>query len=142
MLKPTYVKVLHRFDVFLRCLGSFRVRIVEFASEKVPVFISIRSYTGGEDLLCNWIGITSTTRLNLPDYFRLNLPITYILHHGQMLQVIMGLKECIAGEEFHQDTANTPDVTGIAPSQVKYNFWCSIMSGRDDRRMILIIESS
>jgi hypothetical protein len=77
--------------------------------------MSIEYRIGGKDQLCNWIGVASATWLDLPDYFRFNLPVTDILHHGQMLQVIMGLKECIAGEEFHQDTANTPDITGITP---------------------------
>jgi hypothetical protein len=41
----------------------------------------------------------------------INLSIDHILHHGQMLEVIMGLEKGVSGEEFHQDTSNAPDVT-------------------------------
>ena len=53
----------------------------------------------------------------------------------------MGLEEGVTGIELDQDTANTPDVAGITPAQVEDDFWCTVMPRRDDRRVILIVES-
>lgn len=50
------------------------------------------------------------------------------LHHRQMLQVVMGLEECVTREEFHENTANTPDITRKAPSQIENDFGGPIMS--------------
>lgn len=52
----------------------------------------------------------------------------------------MSLEEGVAGIELDQDTADAPDVTGIAPAQVEYDFRCAIVPSRDDRRVILIVE--
>lgn len=57
-----------------------------------------------------------------------------------MLKVVVGLKECITGKELDEDTANAPDIARIAPSQVQYDLWCSIMSCRNDRGMVFVIE--
>lgn len=52
----------------------------------------------------------------------------------------MGLEKGVTSIELDQDTANAPDVTGIAPAQVKDDFGGTVMSRRDDRRVILVIE--
>ena len=107
--RSTYVKMLHSFDVLSGRLACFRVRIIEFASNEVPDMVSIEkknkllyTSTTSKDLLSNLIIITaSATRLNLPHYLWFNSSVAYALHHGQMLQIIMRLKECIAREEFY-----------------------------------------
>ena len=52
----------------------------------------------------------------------------------------MGLEKSISSEEFDQYATNTPDITWIAPPKVEDNFRSSIMSGRNDRRVVLVIE--
>lgn len=39
-------------------------------------------------------------------------------HHRQVFKVVMCLEQGISGEEFHQDTSNTPDITWETPAQV------------------------
>ncbi len=58
-----------------------------------------------------------------------------------MLEVVVRLKQRITCEEFHNDAANAPDIAREAPSKLKNNLWCPIVSGRDYCRMIFIIES-
>ena len=57
-----------------------------------------------------------------------------------MFEVIVGLKEGIACKELHQDTSNAPDVAREAPSQIQNDFGRPIMPGRNNGRMILVIE--
>lgn len=52
----------------------------------------------------------------------------------------MGLEEGIAGEELNQDTAYAPDVAGERPAQVEDDLRSSVVTGRYDRRVVLIIE--
>lgn len=59
-----------------------------------------------------------------------------------MLKVVVGLEQCVTGEELNQDTADAPDVTRIAPSQIQYNLRCSIMSCRDNGGMVFVVKGS
>ncbi len=52
----------------------------------------------------------------------------------------MGLEESIASEEFDKDTANTPDITRETPAKIKDDFWCSVVSGGNNRRMIFVVK--
>ena len=61
-------------------------------------------------------------------------------HHGQMLQVIMGLEECIASVEFHENTPNTPDVARETPSHVQDDFRGPVMPGGNDGRVVFVIK--
>lgn len=61
-------------------------------------------------------------------------------HHSQMFQVIMGLEECIASVEFHENTPNTPDVAREAPSHVQDDFRGPVMPGGNDGRVVLIVK--
>ena len=86
--------------------------------------------------------IASTAVLDLSDKFCLNSATANGFHHSQMFKIVMGLEECIAGEELDQDAADAPDVARIAPTKIQYDLWRSIMSGRYNRRMIFILKRS
>jgi hypothetical protein len=43
----------------------------------------------------------------------------HLLHHGQVLQVFMSLKQGIPGSKLHKDAATAPQVTGVAPAQTQ-----------------------
>ena len=57
-----------------------------------------------------------------------------------MLEVVVCLEKSISSEEFYQYAANTPDITWIAPPEVKDNLRSPIMSCRNDRRVVFIVE--
>jgi hypothetical protein len=57
-----------------------------------------------------------------------------------VLKVIMCLKESVASEELDQNAANAPNIAGEAPAEVEYDFWSTIVAGRDDGRVIFVIE--
>lgn len=52
----------------------------------------------------------------------------------------MRLEERIPCEEFNQDTPDTPNVTRKTPTQVEDDLRCPIVSRRDYRGMVLIVE--
>ena len=93
------------------------------------------------DLLgCGIAAMASCTRGDLADELRLDLGIADTFHHGEMLEVVVGLKQGVSGKEFHQYTTDTPNITWIAPSKSNDNFWCAIMPGGDHRRVVFVIE--
>ena len=57
-----------------------------------------------------------------------------------MFQVVVSLKECIAGEELHEDTADAPDIAWETPTQAQDDLRSTVMSGGDDRRVIFVLE--
>jgi len=59
-----------------------------------------------------------------------------------VLPVILGLEERDAQVEFKHDTANTPDVTSLAPAEFEDHFWGPVMAGRDDGGVMLMIKCS
>lgn len=81
-----------------------------------------------------------STLHNLSDKSRVDLGPNDSFHHRKMFEVVMCLEKGVSGEELNQDTANTPNITGETPSQVEYNFGGTIVSSRNDRGMILVIE--
>lgn len=52
----------------------------------------------------------------------------------------MGLEQGITSEELDKNTPNTPDIAGERPSKPKDDFRSTIMSGRDNGRVIFILE--
>ena len=70
-----------------------------------------------------------------------NLSTAHGLHHGEMLQVVVCLEKCVTCKKFDQDATNAPYVAWIAPTQIQYNFRCSVVSCRNDRGMVFIIKS-
>ena len=91
--------------------------------------------------LCCWISSTAFRHLiDLLDQGRVDLLPTDSLNHSEMLQVIMRLKQGIAREELHKNTANTPDVTRERPPKTKDDFGGPIMSSGHDWRVVLILK--
>ena len=84
--------------------------------------------------------IARTPLCYLPDQPRIDSMPDYCLHHRQMFKIIMGLKQGIAGEKFHQDASDTPDVTRETPAEVENNFRCPIMPCGDNRGVVFIVE--
>lgn len=54
----------------------------------------------------------------------------------------MCLEKCISREKFNENASNAPNITGITPTKVEDDLWCSIMSGGYDRGMVFVIECS
>ena len=52
----------------------------------------------------------------------------------------MSLEEGIASEELDNDAAYTPDIARKAPTQLQNDFWRTIVSCRDNRRVVFIIK--
>ena len=52
----------------------------------------------------------------------------------------MRLEECVTCEELYQDASNAPNIARITPSQVEYNLRCSVVPGRNDGRVVLVIK--
>lgn len=157
LIRSTYVKMLHGLDIFFGSFACFGIGVIEFAPNEVSnMVISISTNQKknkktktrldmarhAKNLLSDLIVAASAIRLDLSNYLGFNSSIANAFHHGQMLQVIMSLEEGIACEELHQDTTNAPDITWITPPEVEYDFWCPVMSGGNNRRVILIIKSS
>ena len=91
---------------------------------------------------CSLVAVVITaSALDLPDQLRLNPATTNALHHCEMLQVVMCLEKGITSEELDEDAANAPNIAWIAPSQIKYDFWCSVVPCRNNGRMVLVIKS-
>jgi hypothetical protein len=57
-----------------------------------------------------------------------------------MLEVIMSLEEGVACEELHQNAANAPNVASVRPAESKNDFRGTIMTCRDNRGVVLILE--
>ena len=57
-----------------------------------------------------------------------------------MFKIVMSLEEGIPGEEFHQNAANTPDVTWEAPAQIQNNLRGSVVSSGYHGRVVFIVE--
>lgn len=59
-------------------------------------------------------------------------------NHPEMLSILMGRKVQVASQELHDDTANRPHVTRVAPPTATQNhFWGSVLSGVYDLAMVL-----
>lgn len=78
--------------------------------------------------------------MNCSNDLGLELTATDILHHGEVLKIIVGLEKGIAGVELHKNAADTPNVAWVAPPKVQNNFGGPIMPGRHDRRVVFVIE--
>lgn len=79
---------------------------------------------------------------NFVDYRSVDIQATNRFHHRQVLEIVMGLEQSIAGVEFHKDAADAPDVTREAPSKIEDDLRCSVMSGRDYGGMVLVVKCS
>lgn len=57
-----------------------------------------------------------------------------------MLLIVMRLEECEAFIVLKQDAANTPHVTRLTPTQLKYDLQGSIVTSRDDDRVVFVVK--
>lgn len=62
------------------------------------------------------------------------------LHHGKVLEVVVGLEQRITSEKLHQDAANAPDITRKGPSQTKNDLRGPVVPCGYNRRVILVLE--
>lgn len=141
----TYVKLLHRLDVLLRGLVDIVVRVVKLVVLEVScgtVVISIINLDGScVDLRVGRVArVRAVLLVDRSDDVSINLATAHSLHHSQMFEVVVCLEQGIAGEEFDQDAPYTPNVAGETPAQVQDDLWRTVVSCRDNRRVVLIIE--
>lgn len=61
-------------------------------------------------------------------------------HHGQVFTIVVRLEERDAQIELEHDAADGPNVARLRPAQLQDDFRGSIMSRRDDRAVMLVIE--
>lgn len=95
----------------------------------------------GINLLCSLIAVASPASIHdLPHEFWVDLRTTDRLHHGQMLEVVVCLKEGVSGKELNQYAANAPYVARVAPSKVEDDFRRSVVSCGYHRGMVFVIE--
>jgi len=112
-----------------RCLGSQAFGPAESTCE--PVSFEHGSTVKVYNLLGGLVTmVSSTTLLHLPHDLGVEFTPAHGFHHGKMLQIVMCLEQCIPGEELHQDATDTPYIARKTPSQIQYDFWCSIVSRR------------
>lgn len=134
------MKLLHGFDIFLRRSRGLFVRIVQLGSVEIPnllvQFLSIEEDILGRLVLCP----IPASLHHCPDQPSVHLLSDHRFHHRQMLEIIVRLEEGVAGEELHQDTPNTPDVTRKAPAEIEDDFRGSIMAGGHNGRVILLVK--
>lgn len=57
-----------------------------------------------------------------------------------MFEIVVCLEKGITGEEFHQDTPNTPYIAGETPSQIQNDLGGSVVTGGNNRGMVLVIK--
>ena len=84
--------------------------------------------------------VVPTRALNLPNQLLLNPATAHALHHRQMLEIVVRLKESITSVELDEDAANAPNVTRIAPPQIKNDLRCSVVPCRNDRGVVLVVK--
>ena len=89
-------------------LGGFRRFIVGIV-ELIP-----REEFGRRVAVC-----TSAAGSDLLHEFRVKLAAANGLHHGEMLEVVVRLKEGVASEELNQNASYAPDVAGKAPAKLQ-----------------------
>ena len=80
-------------------------------------------------------GISSTPRGHLVDgldQVAVDAMSYHCLHHGQVLEIVVGLEQSIASEELDEDASDTPNITGIRPSETQNDLWGSVVASRDN----------
>ena len=84
--------------------------------------------------------VVPTRALHLPDQLLLDPATAHALHHREMLEIVMRLKESITSVEFDEDAANAPNVAWIAPSQIEYDLRCPVVPCRNDRGVVFVVK--
>ena len=85
----------------------------------------------GDLLRCRVSAVTSRRRRDFADKLRFYLAVADALHPGEMLQVIVRLKESITSVELDQDASYAPNVTRVAPPKTQDDLRGPVVSSRD-----------
>lgn len=64
----------------------------------------------------------------------------HCLHHGEMLEIIVGLKQSISCKELYQNAPNAPDITRERPPQAKNDLGRSVVASGYDGRVVFIFK--
>ena len=84
--------------------------------------------------------VVPTRALHLPNQLLLDPTSAHALHHRQMLEIVMRLKESITSIELDKDAANAPNVARIAPSQIKNDLRCPVVPCRNDCGVVFVVK--
>ena len=84
--------------------------------------------------------VVPTRALHLPNQLLLDPATAHALHHRQMLEIVVRLKESITSVELDEDAANAPDVARIAPPQIKNDLRCSVVPRRNDCGVVFVVK--
>lgn len=90
---------------------------------------------------CSGILVATATGSDLANQSLVDGRVAHCFHHCQMLEVIVRLEQSITSEELDQNAANAPNVTGKTPSEVENNLGSTVVAGRDNRGVILVVKS-
>ena len=107
----TYVELLHRLDISPRVTRGVGVGVIQ---PLLPV----------EVLRCR----VALLLVHVRHQVFVDLLSDYGFHHGKMLEIVMCLEQGIAGVELDQNTADAPNVTRKAPTQVENDFWGAVVA--------------
>ena len=64
----------------------------------------------------------------------------YLLHHGEMLPVVVGLEQGEAEVELEGDAADAPDVTRLTPAKLQDHLRSSVVSRAHHLAVVLPVE--
>jgi len=63
-----------------------------------------------------------------------------LLHHGEVLPVVVGLEQREPEVELEGDAANAPNVAGLTPAKLQDHFGSPVVSGADHLAVVLPVE--
>lgn len=63
-----------------------------------------------------------------------------LLHHRQVFQVFVGLEQHVACEQFVQNAAHIPHITGVERASPHNDFGCPVLTRRGHRRMMFMFK--
>lgn len=67
---------------------------------------------------------------------------TDALHHGKVFTVVVRLEEGVAQCNLEDDASDGPDVTGLCPTNLHDDLGCSVVAGRHNTGVVLVVEGS
>jgi hypothetical protein len=70
----------------------------------------------------------------------INLATADGLHHCEMFEVVVSLEQGVASEELDKNASYTPNVARETPTKVQDNLWCSVVTSRYYRGVVLVVE--
>ena len=76
---------------------------------------------------------TSAVLLDLLDELGVDLGVANRFRHGEMLKIVVRLKQGVPGEKLDDDAADAPDVARKTPPELEDDLRCTIVSGGHHR---------